>query len=159
MRGGDRQTASTYVVKADGLRDLSITTEDKLIPFSGIRPIRQAILLVRPWDDSLLELPDHADLPDLSDSESEEYLSESSPPASPLHELPVQSLGANSPVDSHSRELRLIAHLGEPFSAFLLAQQRGGEYKRIASNRNITARVQEMTAVRDMMDVRTLEIL
>jgi hypothetical protein len=57
------------------------------------------------------------------------------------------------------RELLLIAHLGQPFSAFLLAQQWGVEYKRIASDQNITAQVKDMTAVRDMMDVRTLEIL
>jgi hypothetical protein len=159
-RGEDQQPASTFVVKADGLRDLSITTEDKLITFSGARPIRQAILVVRPWDHSLLELPDHADLSSLSDSESEEDLSDS-PPASPLHDSPVGSLGENSPVDSesYSRALRLIVRLGQPFGAFLLAQQPGGEYKRIASDENITAQVKDITAVRDMMDVRTLEIL
>jgi hypothetical protein len=55
--------------------------------------------------------------------------------------------------------LRLIAHLGQPFSALLLAQQRGEEYKRIASDYNITAQVKDMTAVHDLMGVRTLEIL
>ncbi|KAG1780715.1 hypothetical protein EV702DRAFT_1080116 [Suillus placidus] len=56
--------------------------------------------------------------------------------------------------------MRLIVRLGQPFSAFLLAQQRSGEYKRIASDRDI------ITQVKDVdydyvhgMDVRTLEIL
>ncbi|KAG0692918.1 hypothetical protein DFH29DRAFT_447081 [Suillus ampliporus] len=61
--------------------------------------------------------------------------------------------------ESHSRALRLIVRLGQPFGALLLAQQYGGEYKRIASDNNIIARVRDMAAVRDMMDVRTLEIL
>ncbi|KAG1864339.1 hypothetical protein F4604DRAFT_1905366 [Suillus subluteus] len=33
-----------------------------------------------------------------------------------------------------SRALWLLVHLGQPFGAFLLAQQRSGEYKRIASD-------------------------
>jgi hypothetical protein len=157
-RGEDQQPASTFMVKADGLRDLLITTEDKLIQFSGARPFRKAILLVRPWDHSLLEVPDPADLPYLSDSESEVDLS---PPASPLRDSPVGSLGENGLVDHqiYSRALRLIVRLGQPFSVFLLAQQPGGEYKRIASDQSIIAQVHDMTAVDNMMDVRTLEIL
>jgi hypothetical protein len=142
-------------VKADGLHDLSITTEDRLIPFSGARPIRQAILVVRPWDYSLLELPNPEDLPYLSDSENEEDFPT---PASSLPLPPVGSLGENDP-ESDSRALRLMVRLGEPFSALLLAQQPGGEFKRIASDQIIIAQVQDMTAVRDMMDIRTLEIL
>jgi hypothetical protein len=146
-------------VKTDGLCELSITTEDKLILFSRTKPIRQTILLVRPWDHSLLELPDPADLHHdyPSDSESE-YLS---PPASPLRDSLVGYLGENHLLnsESYSRALRLIVRLGQPFSAFLLAQQPGGEYKRIASDQTIIAQVKDMTAVRDMMDIRTLEIL
>jgi len=55
--------------------------------------------------------------------------------------------------------LRLIARLRQPFSAFLLAQQqRGIEYKRIASDHNIIAQVNDMASIHDMV-VRTLEIL
>ncbi|KAG1720452.1 uncharacterized protein EDB91DRAFT_1178038, partial [Suillus paluster] len=71
--------------------------------------------------------------------------------------LPMQQHGGkykNSA--SHSRALRLIVRLGEPFGALLLAQQHGGEYKRIASDHNIIAQVKNKTAVRDMMDARTL---
>jgi hypothetical protein len=123
--GNDRQSCSTFSVKADGLQDLLVTTADHLIQFSPERPTRKTFLLVRPWDRSLLELH-HDDFEDFPDTR---------------------------------RELLLIAHLGQPFSAFLLAQQWGVEYKRIASDQNITAQVKDMTAVRDMMDVRTLEIL
>jgi hypothetical protein len=54
--------------------------------------------------------------------------------------------------------LQLIARLGQPFSALLLAQQQGGEYKRIASDQDIIAQLKDVTVVRDM-DVRTVEIL
>ncbi|KAG0691952.1 hypothetical protein DFH29DRAFT_1009735 [Suillus ampliporus] len=46
---------------ADGLHDLLVTTEEKLIQFSRRRPIRQTFLLVRTWDRHLLQLPTFAD--------------------------------------------------------------------------------------------------
>jgi hypothetical protein len=99
------------------------------------------------------------DLPDLSDTESEE---DWSPPVSPSDDSSeVGSLEEHGLADSesYSSALRLIVRLGQPFSAFLLAQQQGGEYKRIASDQNIIAQVKDMAAVRNMMDVRMLEIL
>ncbi|OAX41551.1 hypothetical protein K503DRAFT_797882 [Rhizopogon vinicolor AM-OR11-026] len=155
-RSQDQEMYFTYEVKADGLLDLLIGTEAKLIQFSHIRPTqRQTLLLVRPWDRSLLELSDFA-----NDAESEEgYWSA---PGSPLQDSPCGSPVQNSPVNSeyyHSQALRLIVRLGQPFGAFLLAQQQSGEYKRIASDRDITAQVKDMASVHNMMDVRTLEIL
>ncbi|KAG1791519.1 uncharacterized protein HD556DRAFT_1528372 [Suillus plorans] len=133
----DQDSHSTYQVKADGLHDLSITTEDKLIPSSWTFSTRQTFLLVRPWDRDLLELPDFAELlglaarlPDIGDdTQSEE--SYWSAPGSPLQDSPGGSLEAEKPVDLESgeRALRLIVRLGQRFSAFLLAQQRGGEYR------------------------------
>ena len=69
--------------------------------------------------------------------------------------------GQTGPIDAdcHSRALRLIVRLGQPFCAFLLARQPSGGYKRIASDHPIIAQVKEMASVGDMMDVRTLEIL
>jgi hypothetical protein len=112
-------------------------------------------LLIHPWDRSLLELHDFEEL---SDTESI-LVEDSSPPVSPLS--PIGSLGeiGSDDTGSYSRALQLITRLGQPFSAFLLAQQRGGEYKRIATDQNIIAQVKDMTAVHDMMDVRTIEIL
>jgi hypothetical protein len=161
-RSEDQESPSTFEIKAAGLRDLFITTEDKLINLFRARLSRQSFLLVRPWDRSLLELRNLVDLPDLSDTESEE---DWSPPASPLDDSPVGSLGEHGPVDSesYSRALRLIVRLGQPFSAFLLAQQQGGEYKRIASDQNIVAQVKDVTAIRDTIEgvrsLRTVEIL
>jgi len=151
-RSEDQQPHSTFVVKAKELEDLLIATEDDLIQFSRARPVPQPFLLVRPWDRSLLELPDFANFPVLSDTESMDIWS---PPASP-----VGFLGENGPVDSesHSRELRLMTRLKQPFSAFLLLQQWGGEYKRIASDQNIIAQVQDMASIRDT-NIRILEIL
>jgi len=108
---------------------------------------RQKLSVIRPWDRNLLELQDLAQPFDLGDDdvhsiESEDY---QTPPSSPSFE----SYDA-------SRALRLLVRLGQPFRAFLLAQQWGGEYKRIAADHDIIAEVNDMTS---MMDIRTLEIL
>ncbi|KAG2151487.1 hypothetical protein DEU56DRAFT_553851 [Suillus clintonianus] len=151
--GQDRETCFIYDVKADGLRDLQITTEDKLIQFSPARPTPQAFLLIRPWNRHDVGLPDFAD-----DAKSMITWSE---PMSYLDESLGGYPGEHEPVDSesHLRALRLIVRLGQPFGALLLAQQRGGEFKRIASDHNIIAQVKDTTAVHDMLDIRTLEIL
>jgi hypothetical protein len=149
-RREDQQSACTFVVKADGLLELLITTEDMSTHLSRARSSRQSFLIVRPWDRSLLELPDLADPPDSVEDWS----------LPRLHESPVGSFEEDGSADgSYSRALQLIARLGQPFGAFLLAQQQGGEYRRIASEQNIMAQVKDTTAVHDMMDVRTLEIL
>ncbi|KAG1780745.1 hypothetical protein EV702DRAFT_1042967 [Suillus placidus] len=138
-----KETYFTYEVKADGLRDLQIITEGRLLQFSRGRPARQSFLLVRPWDRRLLELPDYAD-----DIKSVDDFT-----------LPG-SFGEEGPVDpgSSQRAMRLIVRLGQPFSTFLLAQQRSGEYKRIASDRDIITQVKDVDYVHGK-DVRTLEIL
>jgi hypothetical protein len=152
-RSQEQVTCLTYEIKADGLQDLSITTEDKLVTFSHARSSRQPYLLVRPWNRYDLQLPDLAD-----DAQSVDDWSE---PESHSDEFFSGSSGKSESVDSepHSRALSLIVRLGQPFGALLLAQQRGGEYKRVASDHNIKAQVKDLTAVHDMMDVRTLEIL
>ncbi|KAG2360649.1 heterokaryon incompatibility protein-domain-containing protein [Suillus spraguei] len=126
----------TYTVKSNGLLDLQITMEDTLIPFSPTRPppVWQKILLVRPWSRDLLELDDAAE------------------DSSAAHNEPDYS-------DSYSRALRLIVRLGQPFAAFLLARQRDGAFKRIASGHDIVARVKDVTSIDNMMDVRILQIL
>ncbi|KAG2077144.1 hypothetical protein BDR04DRAFT_1089468 [Suillus decipiens] len=59
-----------------------------------------------------------------------------------------------------TRGLRLFIHLRQPFGALLLEQQRGREYKRIASDHSIIAQVGEMTSADKMMEtVKILEIL
>jgi hypothetical protein len=126
LRHGQQGKHFTYAVKADGLSDLLITTQDTLTPFSHTMLTKQTFLLIRPWDRNLLELLDsEGDMQDLS--------------------MP----GGYGPFLSgpYSPALRLIVHLGQPFSALLLAQQRGGEYKRIASNHNIIARVKDVASL------------
>ncbi|KAG0697842.1 hypothetical protein DFH29DRAFT_1020728, partial [Suillus ampliporus] len=151
--GPAQETRFTHGVKADGLHDLLITTEEALNQFTLARSPLQTFLLVRAWDCRLLELPDFED-----DTQSEDDFR--SAPESPLDELPGGSPVEQEPVDSesHSRALRLIVHLGQPFSAFLLARQRSGEYKRIASDHDIIAQVKDIGSVDSMMDIRTLEI-
>ncbi|KAG1720150.1 hypothetical protein EDB19DRAFT_1965798 [Suillus lakei] len=145
----DRAKCFAYNIKADGLQDLLITMEDRWIQFSSARPTRQTFLLIRPWNRHDLELPDFVDETQSADDWSK--------PGSPTDEAVGWSLGDNEPPDSQSdtRELRLLARLAQPFRALLLAQQRGGEYKRIASDQNIIASVDDITR----MDARMLEIL
>ncbi|KAG1738652.1 uncharacterized protein EDB91DRAFT_448861 [Suillus paluster] len=150
-RGEGQETCFTYEVKADGLQDMLIITEDRLIQFSRARSPGEPFLLVRPWNRYDLELPDLANDAWSVDSGSE--------PESSSDKSLGEDPGENELVDSesHSRALRLIVRLGQPFGALLLAQQRGGEYKRIASDHTIIAQVRDMTAVHD--NVGTLEIL
>jgi hypothetical protein len=151
-RDEDHAAYFAYELKAEGLNHLEITTEDKLVQFSRTRPARQVFLLVRPWDRSLLELPDFADC-DMQNVDD----SILSPSCDSLAGLPAGYESDDS--ETYLRALRLIVHLGQPFAAFLLAQQWGGEYKRIASDYDIIAQVKDMASVRDLMDVRRLEIL
>ncbi|KAG1796683.1 uncharacterized protein HD556DRAFT_280847 [Suillus plorans] len=137
--GQDGDTCFTYDIKADGLQDLLVTTEDRLVEFWPARRTQQTFLLVRPWNRHDLGLINSAD---------ETHSTEDWPePGSP---------GYN---EQTTRELRLIVRLGQPFGGLLLAQQWGGVYKRIASDNNIIAQVKDMASVVDMMDVRMLEIL
>ncbi|KAG2341477.1 hypothetical protein BDR05DRAFT_965159 [Suillus weaverae] len=139
----------TYGVKADGLQDLLITTEETLVQFWPVRPTEQKFILVRPWDRSLLELPDFG-----HDTESEEDYGVS--PSSPSDDQSSGHSVKQDVVDLESRALRLLVRLGQPFSAFLLAQQRSGEYKRIASDHDIIGQVKDAASVGD---IRTIEIL
>ncbi|KAG2341450.1 WD40 repeat-like protein [Suillus weaverae] len=146
--GQDGARTFTYDVKADGLQDLLVTTEDRLVQFSPARRTQQTFLLIRPWNRSDLGLINFAD-----ETQSVEVWLE---PGSPSDDTLGSCPGYNEPA---TRELRLIVRLGQPFGALLLAQQWGGEYKRIASDNNIIAQVRDMASVDDMMNVRMLEIL
>ncbi|KAG1821952.1 WD40-repeat-containing domain protein [Suillus subaureus] len=146
--GQDGATCFSYDVKAAGLQDLLVRTEDRLVQFSPTRRTRQTFLLVRPWNRYDLGLINFAD-----QAQSVEDWSE-------LRSLSDHTFNGHFGHDElATRELRLIVRLAQPFGALLLAQQWGGEYKRIASDNNIIAQVRDMASVGDMMDVRMLEIL
>jgi hypothetical protein len=152
VRSPAPETQFTYRVKADGLQSLLVTTEETLVQFMPARPIEQKFILVRPWDRSLLELPDVVEPSDFgSIAESEEDHETS--PSSPSHDW---SSGPPVNQDLELRAFRLLVRLGQPFSAFLLAQQRSGEYKRIASDHDIIGQVDD---IKNPMDIRTIEIL
>ncbi|KAG1779333.1 hypothetical protein EV702DRAFT_96504 [Suillus placidus] len=155
------QDQEVYEAKADGLHDLLITTKDKLIQFSPPRPTMHTFLLVRPCN-RYLDLPDFAELSGLAELPDDTQSKEGSwsAPGSPLQDSPGRFPEAQESVDSKlsDRALRLTARLTQPFGAFLLAQQRGGEYKRIASDHDIIARVNNLSSIIPDM-VKTLEIL
>ncbi|KAG2339196.1 hypothetical protein BDR05DRAFT_992180 [Suillus weaverae] len=156
------QDQEIYEVEADGLHDLLITTKDKLTQFSSPHSTTKTSLLV--WN-CYLDLPDFAEpsglveLPDVADDTQSKEGSWSAPGSS-LQDSPGRFPEAQESVDSKlsDRALRLTARLTQPFGAFLLAQQRGGEYKRIASDHDIIARVKNLSSIIPDM-VKTLEIL
>ena len=149
-----RRQDHEYEVKADGLKDLIIKTEDRLPLFARARPIMQTFLLVRPWNRRLLDEPDFADDQTVETSSLHESAISDAPHGSPGETEPPVDLEAQS----QSRALRLIARLGQPFNAFLFVQ-RGPEFRRIAADHDIIAEVKDKTSVRDMMGVRTLDVL
>ncbi|KAG1787973.1 uncharacterized protein HD556DRAFT_1448301 [Suillus plorans] len=155
-RGLAQETPITYGIKAEGLHDLLVTTEEALVQFSRAKPIRRTFLLVRPWDRHLLGVPDFAEQSDFADDT--ESIGDWTEPGSPMDYS--EELPGDSPVEEEpgSPALQLMVRLGQPFDAFLLAQQRIGEYKRIASDYNIVAQVKDIASV-DNMDVDTIEIL
>jgi len=130
----NQETYFTYDVKAEGLRDVHITTRDELTQFSPASPSLRKFLLVRPWNRDLLELPDFRNY---TEGEGE------------------RSSGANKSV----RALRLVVRLGLHFLAFLLAQEWGEEYKRIASDRDNIGEVTDITSVHDRMDIKIVDIV
>jgi hypothetical protein len=158
VRSPALETHFKYRVKAEGLRDLFITTDETLLQFWPARPTERKFILVRPWDLSLLELPEFVEFEERSDfgddTESEEDHGTS--PSSPSHDWPGDHTGNEEVLGQESRAFRLLVRLGQPFSAFLLAQQRSGEYKRIASDNDIIGQVSD---IRNPMDIRTIEIL
>ncbi|KAG1728160.1 uncharacterized protein EDB91DRAFT_1350176 [Suillus paluster] len=150
------QDHDTYEVKADGIHDLHITIKDKFIPFSQARPppTWQTLLLVRPWSRDLLGLPNLGELLDVGDdTQNEDNLWSSSEASGGFAREDQQVVS-----ESSEQAFRLLVRLGQRFGAFLLARQGGGEYKRIASDRDIMAQIKDMASVVNTMDIRTIEI-
>ncbi|KAG2128510.1 uncharacterized protein EDB93DRAFT_1268284 [Suillus bovinus] len=145
----------TYEVKADGLCDLLVTTAETIVQFWPARPTEQNFVLELP---DFVEPPGFMDPSDYGDDteNEEDYCT---PPSSPLDDSSGGCPAKQEVFDLESRALRLLVRLGQPFSAFLLAQQRSGEYKRIATDRDIIGQVNDVVSVGDLMDIRTIEIL
>ncbi|KAG1819745.1 uncharacterized protein BJ212DRAFT_1298171 [Suillus subaureus] len=114
-------TRCTYDMKADKLQDLEVTMADTLTQFSPGSPTPQTSLLIRPWNRHDLGLPDFSD----GTQSAGDWLE---PPLTSDDPLGL-SLVDNEPTDSqsHTRELSLLARLGQRFSALWLWQQRDDE--------------------------------
>ncbi|KIK32115.1 hypothetical protein CY34DRAFT_102213, partial [Suillus luteus UH-Slu-Lm8-n1] len=112
----------TYGLKADGLHNLLINTNQVLVQFWPARPTEQKFVLVRPWDRSLLELPEFVEPTEFvepsdfgNDTESEEDYG--MPPSSPSDDRSSGSPVIQDVFDLESRALRLLVRLRQPFSA------------------------------------------
>ncbi|KAG1895218.1 uncharacterized protein F5891DRAFT_1059646 [Suillus fuscotomentosus] len=144
----DEERYFTYDLRAKGLRDLLIIT-DKELMYSQ----KTKFFLVRPWDCRLLELLDHS-----SDTESIDNLSCSPSPSDSHGGFPGddESLGS----ESGEQALQLIAHLKQPFRAFLLMHKRAKEYTRIVPEYDIIAQVEETTSIQNMTKwVKRVEVV
>ncbi|KAG1887427.1 uncharacterized protein F5891DRAFT_1078836 [Suillus fuscotomentosus] len=135
-------------MKADGLQDLLITTDETLIQFSRTRLTQQTSFLVRPWDRRLLGLPDFSE--QLASADEGESVGDWSESESGLDDTNKSS--SNSPGEE---ELSVDS---DAFSALLVAQQRVGEYKRVASDQYIIAQVKHPASI-NIMNIGTLDIL
>ncbi|KAH7904319.1 hypothetical protein BJ138DRAFT_1073548 [Hygrophoropsis aurantiaca] len=142
--------SNVYSATAGGLEEIQITTADHFSPFSSSRPSRlgRGMLLVRPWNRDILGAINVA---------SDVQNAVAAPP--PSNAIPPGPASQPSP-EFDARELReasmLIAHLKQRFAALLLVRERGGEYRRVASDHDIIAQVRDVSG---LADIRSIEIL
>ncbi|KAJ8594800.1 hypothetical protein M405DRAFT_929909 [Rhizopogon salebrosus TDB-379] len=144
--GRVRDQKVTHELKANGLNDLTIVTDDELSN-------RETLLLVYPWNHDLLK-----QLNPVDDTQNMGNCNIPSGSRASRFIGRVRQLIAPINSESHLRALQLIVRLGQPFRAFLLAQWRAGEYRRIATDHDIITQVRDTTFVRKM-NVRVVEIL
>ncbi|KAI5986046.1 hypothetical protein F5J12DRAFT_930341 [Pisolithus orientalis] len=122
-----------YRARVSGLGKVEFSTADDL-------PLHEAhkFVFVHPWvghirgPNSVVSWGDdpESDADSNCDSDHDAESDGVSLPSSPLHALPPR-------VDGYTRALQMIARLGQPFSALLLAQQPKGEYRRVATEEEI----------------------
>ncbi|KAF8556431.1 TPR-like protein [Imleria badia] len=133
----------------------------------------KSLYLVHPWLDTLLEREDKSNVmveeddvgrppsPSTDDEEDTDDDSASLPeldsPSQPAH-------ARMAPMDKETQARRLVAHLGQPFGALLVASASTGgravDYKRVAADSIITVRFQTNVSLADILDnVRTLDVL
>ncbi|KAG0705298.1 hypothetical protein DFH29DRAFT_1077702 [Suillus ampliporus] len=124
------ELACTLYTQLDNLSASRFANQDKLIQFSPARPTSQTFLLIQ-----------RGQFVRARDESLSRYRDDE----------PIDT-------ESHSRELRLIVRLGQPFGG----AEWGGEYKRIASDHNIIAQVKDMASngdisiIRDALENRSL---
>ncbi|KAI6156844.1 hypothetical protein BKA82DRAFT_4345875 [Pisolithus tinctorius] len=127
-----RGTEKLYRAKVSGLGKVEFSTADDL-------PLHEAqkFIFVHPWIDhirgpnSVVSWGDDPESDTNSDGDSDhDAESDGDAPPSPLHAVPPQ-------VDGYTRALQVIARLGQPFNALLLAQQPKGGYRRVATEKEI----------------------
>ncbi|KAH7908803.1 hypothetical protein BJ138DRAFT_311227 [Hygrophoropsis aurantiaca] len=145
-RTDGRFGSKVYYAAADGLEDVEITTADTLSPFSPFRPAHPGweMLLVRPWNRDLLRAANLASRNAI----------DAPPPSNAI--IPEPSSQPTPKFDTLTEALMLIARLKQPFAALLLMRQRSGEYKRIASDNDIIARVRDVNM---LTDIRSIDII
>ena len=75
-----------------------------------------------------------------------------------VHAPIIEEVPSVPQLDTYTRALQVIAHLGQPFSALLLLQQSDGTYRRVAADHEIVVRGTGKKVPKDIR-VEVLEIL
>ena len=124
-----------YRARISGIGDIEFQTSDQLSPSEP-----RKLILVHPWIRDLYDPLDGFQWggSDDGDSDDDDDDDESDPEAvaGSTFSLPLRAIPA--PItDDHTRGLRLIVRLRQPFHALLLQQQPNGEFKRVAAEHEI----------------------
>ncbi|KAI6110945.1 hypothetical protein EV401DRAFT_1990975, partial [Pisolithus croceorrhizus] len=141
LRRGDEKL---YRARVSGLGNVEFTTADDL-------PLHepQKFVFAHPWIRHIRGPISGVAWGDDSESESDF----DSGGVVPMHAVPVPQ------IDEYSHALQMIARLGQPFSAFLLAQQPNGEFRRVAADKEIVIPGLGTDITPKNIRVKVLEIL
>ena len=119
-----------YRARVLGIGHVEFRTSDRLPPIDP-----RKLIFVHPWLRDLRDPPDGftwgSTVGGDDDSSDSGLESEQASPTSPLHVVPPATM------DDHTRALRLVARLQQPFHALLLQQQSTGDFKRVATEHDI----------------------
>ncbi|KAI6015001.1 hypothetical protein F5J12DRAFT_513269 [Pisolithus orientalis] len=139
-----RDDEKLYRARVSGLGHVEFTTADHP-SLNG----PQKFVFVHPWLDHIRRSDSGFTWGDDSESDTDRDSDE----VAPLHAVSAPQ------VDSYTRVLEIIARLGQPFNALLLAQQSNGTYKRVATEDEIVVSGLGTNITSNSIRVKVLEIL
>ena len=159
VRSLTKEQENVYRAKTTGLGDVEFTTADSL-PLEEPRRLVFVDLRIH----GVLEPREAATWEDRSESDAESIsdLSMGNNGAGTdgelVHAPIIEEVPSVPQLDTYTRALQVIAHLGQPFSALLLLQQSDGTYRRVAADHEIVVRGTGKKVPKDIR-VEVLEIL
>ena len=157
VRSLRKEQEDVYHAKTIGLGDVEFTTADSL-PLKEPRRLVFVDLrihgLIDPHDAATREDRLESDAESISDLGNSAVDTESELVHPPI----IEEAPSLPRLDTYTRALQVIAHLGQPFSPLLLLQQPDGAYRRVAADHEIVVRGIGKNIPKDIR-VEVLEIL